>query len=52
MPDDLVLCGTYTDPSRQAGFEVTPDNPVMGMTGPTRDRRASTSSAATSRPER
>ena len=32
---DLVLVGTYTDPSRQAGFEVTPATPVMGMTGPT-----------------
>ena len=35
MAIDLVFCGTYTDPSRQAGFEVTPDRPVMGMTGPT-----------------
>jgi 6-phosphogluconolactonase len=35
MADDLVLCGTYTDPSRQAGFEVTPANPVMCMTGDT-----------------
>ena len=32
---DLVLVGTYTDPSRQAGFEVTPATPVMGMTGTT-----------------
>jgi len=35
VPSDLVFCGTYTDPSRQAGFEVTPARPVMGMTGPT-----------------
>jgi len=35
MAHDLVFCGTYTHPSRQAGFEVTPGNPVMGMTGPT-----------------
>lgn len=35
MPSNLVYVGTYTDPSRQAGFEVTPATPVMGMTGPT-----------------
>ncbi len=35
MTHELVFCGTYTDPSRQAGFEVTPETPVMGMTGPT-----------------
>ncbi|MFN8538393.1 MAG: lactonase family protein [Thermomicrobiales bacterium] len=35
MPRNLVFVGTYTDPSRQAGFEVTPSRPVMGMTGPT-----------------
>ena len=35
MAFDLTFCGTYTDPSRQAGFEVSPDKPVMGMTGPT-----------------
>ena len=35
MVGDLVLCGTYTDPSLQAGFEVTPERPVMGMVGPT-----------------
>ena len=35
MALDLVFCGTYTDPSRQAGFTVTPERPVMGMTGPT-----------------
>lgn len=35
MAHDLVFCGTYTHPSRQAGFVVTPANPVMGMTGPT-----------------
>ena len=33
MPRNLVFVGTYTDPSRQAGFEVTPQRPVMGMTG-------------------
>jgi 6-phosphogluconolactonase len=35
MALDLVFCGTYTDPSRQAGFTVTRERPVMGMTGPT-----------------
>ena len=35
MPKNLVYVGTYTDPSRQAGFAVTPERPVMGMTGPT-----------------
>ena len=35
MPEQLVYVGTYTDPSRQAGYEVTPASPVMGMTGPT-----------------
>jgi 6-phosphogluconolactonase len=35
VPPQLVFVGTYTDPSRQAGYEVTPDRPVMGMTGPT-----------------
>jgi 6-phosphogluconolactonase len=35
MPSNLVCCGTYTDPSPQAGFEVSPEKPVMGMTGPT-----------------
>ncbi len=35
MPEQLVYVGTYTDPSRQAGYEVTPATPVMGMTGPT-----------------
>ena len=34
MPKNLVYVGTYTDPSRQAGFEVTPKRPIMGMTGP------------------
>ena len=31
----LVYVGTYTDPSPQAGFAVTPERPIMGMTGPT-----------------
>lgn len=31
----LVYVGTYTDPTAQAGFEVTAERPVMGMTGPT-----------------
>ncbi len=35
MVGDLVLCGSYTDPSLQAGFQVTPERPVMGMVGPT-----------------
>ncbi len=35
MALDLAFCGGYTDPSRQAGFEVSLDRPVMGMTGPT-----------------
>lgn len=35
MPSRLVYIGTYTDPSPQAGRAVTPDAPVMGMTGPT-----------------
>lgn len=35
MPSHRVYVGTYTDPSAQAGYEVTPDRPVMGMTGPT-----------------
>jgi 6-phosphogluconolactonase len=35
MPRNLVYVGTYTDPDRQAGREVTPERPVMGMTGPT-----------------
>jgi 6-phosphogluconolactonase len=35
MPPHLVYVGTYTDPSSQAGYEVTPERPVMGMTGPT-----------------
>jgi 6-phosphogluconolactonase len=35
MPPHLVYIGTYTDPSSQAGYEVTPERPVMGMTGPT-----------------
>jgi hypothetical protein len=35
MSSNRVYVGTYTDPSRQAGYEVTPANPVMGMTGPT-----------------
>ena len=35
MALDLAFCGTYTDPSRQAGFEASPNKPVMGMTGPT-----------------
>lgn len=35
MPSYRVYVGTYTDPSPQAGYEVTPDKPVMGMTGPT-----------------
>ncbi|HEY8597540.1 MAG TPA: beta-propeller fold lactonase family protein, partial [Thermomicrobiales bacterium] len=35
MPPHLVYIGTYTDPTSQAGFTVTPERPVMGMTGPT-----------------
>jgi 6-phosphogluconolactonase len=35
MPPHLVYIGTYTDPTRQAGFTVTPEKPIMGMTGPT-----------------
>lgn len=35
MPSQYVFIGTYTDPSSQAGYEVTPERPVMGMTGPT-----------------
>lgn len=35
MPSHRVYVGTYTDPRPQAGYEVTPDKPVMGMTGPT-----------------
>ena len=35
MSSNRVYVGTYTDPSAQAGFEVAPDRPVMGMTGPT-----------------
>jgi 6-phosphogluconolactonase len=35
MTSDLVFVGTYTDPSRQAGYEVSEENPVMGMTGKT-----------------
>jgi 6-phosphogluconolactonase len=35
MASNRVYVGTYTDPSAQAGYEVTPDRPVMGMTGPT-----------------
>ena len=33
MPPHLVYVGTYTDPSSQAGYEVTPERPVMGTTG-------------------
>lgn len=36
MPPQFVYVGTYTDPSPQAGYAVTPERPVMGMTGPTR----------------
>ena len=35
MPPQLVYVGTYTNPTRQAGFTVTPEEPIMGMTGPT-----------------
>ena len=35
MATRLVYIGTYTDPSPQAGYPVTPEHPVMGMTGPT-----------------
>lgn len=35
MVSNRIYVGTYTDPSAQAGYEVTPDRPVMGMTGPT-----------------
>lgn len=33
MPAHRVYIGTYTDPSRQAGRPVTPEAPIMGMTG-------------------
>src|SRR5262245_14878407 len=33
MPPHLVYVGTYSDPSSQAGYEVTPERPVMGTTG-------------------
>lgn len=35
MSSNRVYVGTYTDPSAQAGYEVSPERPVMGMTGPT-----------------
>lgn len=35
MRPQFVYVGTYTDPTRQAGFTVTPEKPIMGMTGPT-----------------
>jgi 6-phosphogluconolactonase len=35
MPSHRVYVGTYTDPSAQTGFAVSPDKPVMGMAGPT-----------------
>ena len=31
----FVCVGTDTDPSCQAGYDVAPERPVMGMTGPT-----------------
>ena len=35
MPTHRVFVGTYTDPTPQAGYPVTPERPVMGMTGRT-----------------